>query len=70
MIAVWKDAVLLHHGDAPGELQAVVRPQRWAKPLSGAEWPQTETNGNREQEYVKFTDLIRNGRMRLGEEST
>ena len=28
--AVWNDAVLLQHGEAPGELQVVVRPRRWA----------------------------------------
>ena len=30
VLSVWNNAVLLQHDEAPGELQAVVRPRRWA----------------------------------------
>ena len=45
MPVVWKNRLLLQHGKTPEKLQGV-GPWRWAKLLTGAEWP--KWNGREE----------------------
>ena len=40
---VWKDDVLLTHGEAPGEVQSV-GPRSWFKPMTVALRPQMDWN--------------------------
>ena len=44
MPVVWKNRLLLQHGKTPEKLQGV-GPWRWAKLLTGAEWPKWNGNG-------------------------